>query len=226
MFPEMINFVQEVFGVSPDAVNLWIGNEQVVSSMQKDHYENVFYVLSEEKVFVLCPPADAPFLYQAEFDRGHSAKMSLVQKSRRTSIERSFFAECPSGTFQQQYSGESIVTEKDGDSQVKWIQGNVEPLVDNKDAVPTNQPLISWTHPIRVHVKAEEMLYLPALWFHQVAQTCKTVGINYWYDMQFDSPNLCYLLQPSSATSCCRSQNFLYSLCMGGGGVCHNGNQY
>jgi hypothetical protein len=154
-----------VFGVSPDAVNLWIGNEQAVSSMHKDHYENLFYVLSGEKVFVLCPPADAPFLYQAEFD---------------------------SGTFQQQKSGEWIVTENGGDSQVKWIQGNVEPLVDNKDAAPTNQPLLSLTHPRRVHVKAGEMLNLPALWFHQVAQTCETVGINYWYDMQFDSPNWCY----------------------------------
>jgi jumonji domain-containing protein 7 len=75
---------------------------------------------------------------------------------------------------------------------VKWIQGNVEPLVDNKDAAPTNQPLLSLTHPRRVHVKAGEMLYLPALWFHQVTQTCETVGINYWYDMQFDSPNWCY----------------------------------
>jgi jumonji domain-containing protein 7 len=165
MFPETINFAQEVFGTSPDAVNLWIGNKQAVSSMHKDHYENLFYVLSGEKIFVLCPPADAPFLYQAEFD---------------------------SGTFQQKKSGEWIVKENDGDSQVKWIQGNVEPLVDNKDAVPTNQPLLSLTHPIRVHVKAGEMLYLPALWFHQVAQTCETVGINYWYDMQFDSPNWCY----------------------------------
>jgi jumonji domain-containing protein 7 len=165
MFPGTINFAQEVFGVSPDAVNLWIGNEQAVSSMHKDHYENLFYVLTGENVFVLCPPAYAPFLYQAEFD---------------------------SGTFQQEKSGEYLVKENDGDSRVKWIQGNVEPLVDNKDAVPTNQPTFSLTHPIRVHVKAGEMLHLPALWFHRVAQICETIGINYWYEMQFDSPNWCY----------------------------------
>ena len=169
LFPETIEFAQEAFGVSPDAVNLWIGNEQAVSSMHKDHYENLFYVLSGEKVFTLCPPADAPFLYQDEFD---------------------------SGTFEQQTSGEWVVKEDRGEdykqSRVKWIQGNVEPLVDDKDAVPANQPLLSLTHPIRVHVKAGEMLYLPALWFHRVTQTCETVGINYWYDMSFDSPNWCY----------------------------------
>ena len=36
------------------------------------------------------------------------------------------------------------------------------------------------------------MLYLPALWFHQVSQSCETVAINYWYDMRFDSPLYCY----------------------------------
>jgi jumonji domain-containing protein 7 len=43
VFPEeLIHFAQEVFGVLPNAVNLWIGNEHAVSSMQKDHYENLF----------------------------------------------------------------------------------------------------------------------------------------------------------------------------------------
>jgi jumonji domain-containing protein 7 len=41
-----------------------------VSSIHKDHYENLFYVLSGEKVFTICPPFDAPFLREREFDGG------------------------------------------------------------------------------------------------------------------------------------------------------------
>lgn len=161
--------------MSPDAVNLWIGNEHVVSSMHKDHYENLFYVLSGEKVFTLCPPADAPFLYQREFD---------------------------SGTFHQQTNGEWVVqqdyTTNDCSEcfRVQWIEGDVEPFLhqspDDDSKRDDCHSLLSLTHPIRVHVKAGEMLYLPALWFHRVSQTCETVGVNYWYDMQFDSPHWCY----------------------------------
>jgi len=53
-------------------------------------------------------------------------------------------------------------------------------------------PLSKYAHPITVKVKAGELLYLPSLWFHRVTQTCETIGINYWYDMNFESPLYCY----------------------------------
>ena len=63
-FPSTFTWAQDAFGTGPpDAVNLWIGNERAISSMHKDHYENLFYVLSGEKIFTLCPPADVVFLY-------------------------------------------------------------------------------------------------------------------------------------------------------------------
>lgn len=77
MFPETISFAEQAFGVAPDAVNLWIGNEQAVSSMHKDHYENCFYVCCGEKIFTLCPPADAPFLYQKELYSVHSLETKV-----------------------------------------------------------------------------------------------------------------------------------------------------
>jgi peptidyl-lysine (3S)-dioxygenase / protease len=54
-----------------------------------------------------------------------------------------------------------------------------------------------------VQVQAGELLYLPSLWFHRVTQTRETLGINYWYDMKFDSPLWCYfnLLQNAQACS-------------------------
>ena len=50
----------------------------------------------------------------------------------------------------------------------------------------THHPNLHLTHPRRVVVRAGEILYIPALWYHQVSQTCVTVAVNYWYDMKFD----------------------------------------
>jgi hypothetical protein len=193
IFPASFDWAEQAFGVGPpDAVNLWVGNELGVSSMHKDHYENLFYVLSGEKVFTVCPPADAPFLYERE---------------------------CPAGIFvsstkdggsdwrvQQQTQQDSP---DDGPSQstpatVRWIAANVQHK--NNDQHMLDYPLLAYTHPIAITVRAGEMLYLPALWFHSVTQTQETVAINYWYDMKFDSPAWCYFhflsqLQPAPSPS-------------------------
>lgn len=69
--PKSLDFAEEAFGTGPpEAVNLWMGDERSVSSMHKDPYENLFYVASGEKVFTLCPPSDAPYLYERDFLSG------------------------------------------------------------------------------------------------------------------------------------------------------------
>ena len=140
--------------------------------MHKDHYENLFHVLSGEKVFTLCPPGDAPFLYQREF---------------------------ACGTFQQQQGGDWAVvantdTDDDSTTLIPWIESDVESLFDKSSRFHQLQrfPRLSRAHPMKVIVRAGEMLYLPSLWFHRVTQTCETIGINYWYDMKFQSPLWCY----------------------------------
>lgn len=52
----------EVFGQSPDAVNMWIGDGRAVTSMHRDHYENLYSVISGWKKFILVPPTDIPFV--------------------------------------------------------------------------------------------------------------------------------------------------------------------
>uniref|UniRef100_A0A8C3LH34 Bifunctional peptidase and (3S)-lysyl hydroxylase JMJD7 n=1 Tax=Chrysolophus pictus TaxID=9089 RepID=A0A8C3LH34_CHRPC len=75
-FPELICDVQpdipwmsEALGKKPDAVNFWLGESAAVTSLHKDHYENLYCVISGEKRFLLHPPSDRPFipyeLYQA-----------------------------------------------------------------------------------------------------------------------------------------------------------------
>jgi jumonji domain-containing protein 7 len=146
--------------------------------MHKDHYENLFYVLSGEKAFTLCPPTDAAFLYQGDFDSG-----VFCQGNNGKWIVRQEYVE----------DEDNQTAKGPMPAQVKWIEGDVEPLITNgNEGCRDNHPLLALAHPIKVHVKAGEMIYLPALWFHRVTQTCETVGVNYWYDMRFDSPQWCY----------------------------------
>ncbi|KZF26590.1 putative pla2g4b [Xylona heveae TC161] len=45
------------------------------------------------------------------------------------------------------------------------------------------------SRPLRVTLNAGDMLYLPAMWYHKVSQSCSDEGlccaVNYWYDMEF-----------------------------------------
>ena len=157
-----------------------IGNEHSVSSMHKDHFENLFYVCSGQKEFILRPPADVLFLHEGE--------------------------EFKSGTFQIHDS--EADTDSDGPSWIvaadnsdngedvttKWIEPDIKQYMNMKNANCDDSefPLLSKVHPIKVLVSEGEMLYIPSLWYHRVTQTCETVGINYWFDMRFDTSHWCY----------------------------------
>lgn len=72
------SWASESFGVEPDAVNLWIGNERSKSSLHKDPYENIYCVIAGSKRFTLFPPTDTPFLYRtmyktAKYDKEFNA---------------------------------------------------------------------------------------------------------------------------------------------------------
>merc|ERR1712002_1170923 len=57
-----ISWATEALGKRPDAVNFWLGEARAVTSMHKDHYENLYCVISGEKNFILLPPTDRPFI--------------------------------------------------------------------------------------------------------------------------------------------------------------------
>lgn len=58
-----IDWATEALGCLPEAVNLWIGNELSVTSFHKDHYENLYAVITGEKHFLLLPPTDVHRMY-------------------------------------------------------------------------------------------------------------------------------------------------------------------
>ncbi|XP_045119635.1 bifunctional peptidase and (3S)-lysyl hydroxylase Jmjd7-like isoform X1 [Portunus trituberculatus] len=57
-----IPWFSEALGRSPDAVNFWMGDERAVTSMHKDHYENIYCVIRGYKDFILLPPTDSPWV--------------------------------------------------------------------------------------------------------------------------------------------------------------------
>jgi jumonji domain-containing protein 7 len=180
LFPAGFPWAEEAFRTRgaaasdprPDAVNLWIGNRRSVSSMHKDHYENLFYVLSGEKVFTLCPPCDAPFLYERPVPSGtFEARPDAEWKVRRDEVADG--------------DGSSLAA-----ATVHWVAADV--LAKGRPDECRDFPLVRYAHPVTVRVRAGELLYLPSLWYHRVSQTCETVAVNYWYDMDFESPSWCY----------------------------------
>ncbi|GLJ23595.1 hypothetical protein SUGI_0446840 [Cryptomeria japonica] len=63
--------VMEHFDMKPDAFNLWIGNERATTSFHKDHYENLYAVVSGKKHFLLMPPTDVHRMYVWDHPAAH-----------------------------------------------------------------------------------------------------------------------------------------------------------
>eukprot|EP01117_Protostelium_nocturnum_P017055 TRINITY_DN6878_c0_g1_i1.p1 TRINITY_DN6878_c0_g1~~TRINITY_DN6878_c0_g1_i1.p1 ORF type:complete len:329 (-),score=125.44 TRINITY_DN6878_c0_g1_i1:14-1000(-) len=157
-----LSWASEAFGSSPDVVNFWMGEDRSISSLHKDHYENIYAVVTGQKHFTLLPPIDLRYLYEDQFIDSR---------------------------FEQRENGSWLVKEEHPQNKVRWIP------VDPDNADPIKYPLFKHANPIHCTVKAGEVLYLPSLYYHKVAQKGdkegKTIAINYWYDMQF-SYNWCY----------------------------------
>lgn len=169
-FPELTDDVDEellwaseAFGVSPEAVNLWIGDDQSVTSFHKDHYENLYGVVTGEKIFTLLPPCDSFRMYLNKYPSG-------AWKDTPHGLQAVPHVDC-----EVQWS--SIEDLADGSSS-QDLQQN--PLYHDP-ALPK---------PMRVRLRPGELLFLPSMWWHQVEQHAGrdglVIAVNYWYDMQFD----------------------------------------
>lgn len=162
---EDIRWASEALGCKPDAMNLWIGNQFSETSFHKDHYENLYVVISGEKRFLLLPPTDVHRMYITEYPAAHY----LYNQDR----------------------GEFTLELEDPVRYVPWCSVNPYPPPWEKQREINKFPLyFNGPKPFAVTVKAGEMLYLPSMWFHHVTQSSDerrlTIAINYWYDMGFD----------------------------------------
>lgn len=160
-----IPWATEAFGSLPEAVNLWIGSSLSQTSFHKDHYENLYVVITGEKHFLLLPPTDLHRLYICPY---------------------------PAARYIASPNGELILELENPERQVPWC--SVDPFPSSSEVMARQMasfPLyFDGPKPFECTVKAGEILYLPSMWFHHVRQSPdrngRTIAINYWYDMQFD----------------------------------------
>ncbi|KAB8268618.1 cupin-like domain-containing protein [Aspergillus minisclerotigenes] len=74
------------------------------------------------------------------------------------------------------------------------------PIWDPDRPSENTTPFSQYAQPLRVTLNPGDMLYLPAMWYHKVSQSCTeedegfVLAVNYWYDMEFSGP-----LFPTSA---------------------------
>ncbi|KAL7187883.1 hypothetical protein ACSBR1_037854 [Camellia fascicularis] len=160
-----IPWATEALGCFPEAVNLWIGNHLSETSFHKDHYENLYAVVTGEKHFLLLPPTDVHRMYIRNYPAAHYSY--------------------------HKDTGEFKLELEDPVRYVPWCSVDPYPSLENKEREMSKFPLyFDGPKPFEVTVKAGEILYLPSMWFHHVRQSPdsrgRTIAVNYWYDMQFD----------------------------------------
>ncbi|CAL1373862.1 unnamed protein product [Linum trigynum] len=160
-----IAWATEALGCPPEAVNLWIGNHLSETSFHKDHYENLYAVVSGEKHFLLLPPTDVYRMYIRDYPAAHYSYDLEGGKFRLEMEEPARF--------------------------VPWCSVNPYPSPETKKVEVSKFPMyFNGPKPFHCTVRAGDILYLPSMWFHHVRQSpdergC-TIAVNYWYDMQFD----------------------------------------
>jgi jumonji domain-containing protein 7 len=186
---DVLPLAREAFNSMPDATNLWMGDERAVSSLHKDHYENMYVVVHGEKHFLLFPPADVAFLENGIDDQNFRTArfihrhVSAIDESNGSNDDE---------THAHEFEMALPLTDEKSQSQsplsTSWRvvvdeDGSTTPWVRPWDELTGPPPR---TSPVEVIVKKGQVLYLPALWYHQVSQRGKTIAVNYWHDMTFD----------------------------------------
>eukprot|EP00596_Hydrurales_sp_CCMP1899_P007138 CAMPEP_0119038594 /NCGR_PEP_ID=MMETSP1177-20130426/7595_1 /TAXON_ID=2985 /ORGANISM="Ochromonas sp, Strain CCMP1899" /LENGTH=404 /DNA_ID=CAMNT_0007001381 /DNA_START=278 /DNA_END=1492 /DNA_ORIENTATION=+ len=170
-----LEIADEAFGMQqPEAVNLWIGDERSVSSLHKDHFENMYAVISGEKTFTLLPPTDIMYLDEREYP---TRKYQLRNKKHPDSVDSDQIVLHD----RLKHENLELYESENPSEKIPWISTDPEdPLILIKN------PKFKYAHPLRCRVQEGEILYIPAMWFHRVSQTRLTIAVNYWYDQKFD----------------------------------------
>lgn len=167
--PQSIPFARIALQKPPDAINFWLGNSKSVTALHKDNYENVYVQICGRKHFVLLPPVDSACVNE---------KAVLAATYRPLSSTSSSNASSPISN-----QNDLVVQVDKPDSYVPFATWDPD--------APSRQPtkFSQFAEPMRVTLDEGDMLYLPALWYHKVSQSCSGEGIcvavNYWYDLDF-----------------------------------------
>ncbi len=159
---EHLPWATEAMGSRPEAVNLWVGGSQSLTTFHKDPYENLYAVVRGAKKFELMPPSDVFRMHLGIYPTAQYARTEPPGLELRLCEPASEVRWCPIDT-----------TSRDPEAR------RHHPLFWDSEL----------PGPLTVTVATGEVLYLPALWFHQVQQSRgPVVAVNYWHDMRFEQP--------------------------------------
>lgn len=181
-YPALLNdiaehaFAHDVFSSNtPEAVNLWIGRSQSISSMHHDLYENLYTVVSGIKRLYLHPPTSLYYLKQQSYCKGKFTPTAECKDIDAASLQAI-----------DDHSGWKVVMDDAPDS-IPWFSPTTQ--FSHFNAASDNAAL-SKANGLYVEVSPGDVLYLPAMWYHTVAQVDDSEGrciaVNHWWDMQFD----------------------------------------
>ena len=82
-----LSFATEALDRFPDATNFWMGGEKSITSLHKDHYENLYVVVSGTKEFILHAPTDAYFLYYRNYPVARYLKIDEAWELEEMNME-------------------------------------------------------------------------------------------------------------------------------------------
>ncbi|KAH8724079.1 cupin-like domain-containing protein [Phaeosphaeriaceae sp. PMI808] len=161
--PKSVPFARIALEKEPDAINFWFGNSHSVTALHKDNYENIYVQILGQKHFVLLPPVES----------GCVNEVSVL-----------------AATYQPKGATDGEVRKEDLRIQIDEPEDYVPFATWDPDMPSTNAtPYSQYSQPLRVTLDEGDMLYLPALWYHKVSQSCNEEGVccavNYWYDLDF-----------------------------------------
>jgi len=150
-----LSWAQEAFGAPPDAINFWMGDESSVTSLHKDHYENIYCVIAGEKHFTLFPPTDYPILYEKEY------------------ISATYVEE----------NGNFRVVEDTPPLKVPWI--SIDPIFPNLPKYPKFSKAKPIRCTVKAgEVLYLPSLYFHHV-TQQPDENGRVIAVNFWYDMKF-----------------------------------------
>ncbi|KAI4688124.1 uncharacterized protein J4E84_005052 [Alternaria hordeiaustralica] len=164
--PKSIPFARIALEQEPDAINFWLGNSYSTTALHKDNYENIYVQILGQKHFVLLPPVEAGCVNE-------KSVLAATYTPKR-----------------EDGSAHSALEQDDLVIKVDEPEEYVPFATWDPDQPATNTtPYSQYSQPLRVTLEEGDMLYLPALWYHKVSQSCNEEGIccavNYWYDLDF-----------------------------------------
>jgi jumonji domain-containing protein 7 len=166
--PKSIPFARIALEKPPDAINFWLGNSHSTTALHKDNYENIYVQILGRKHFVLLPPVES-----ACVNERNVLAATYTPQSRQSAANN---------THDLQKS-DLVINIDDPEEYVPFATWDP----DHPDVNTT--PYSELSRPLRVTLDEGDMLYLPALWYHKVSQSCNDEGIccavNYWYDLDF-----------------------------------------